>query len=734
MLEKFFRSPLGLFSLTESVETPWVTRIVVAMGILGALTIGGAAGYNASIEYDREIEAARESIGVLTDAMTNNVLAALTAIDQALEYAAVRYDEDRARDPASEASNQAFLLSVKKGLPFVRGLGWFDKDGERVASSFGVGRPPLNISGESNFEIHRDGRHSGVFIGKPILASGLPGEWIVPVSRRISGHDGSFAGAVNGVADVQAIFGHYSDAIAKSDLRFTLYHRDGVLIARAPPIPEAIGRDFASSELFKTFMPKSENGIVEMPSPVANEKILVGYRQLPGFPLVLMVARPVENISVDWRFRQAVIFAFVVCFWISIAIGSTILVLQYRHILRRQRESIAAQRLLQVVIDNVPDSISFKDRDLRFLLVNQACAKFFGQPREKMIGRRLSDLTLHLKVGLVDNSDRRVLESGNAEYRQIITGIDPERRAKTWWATKVPLFGGDGEPFGILTVAQDVTDLMNTNAALEQRTSELIEANTNLSRQAAELEQLNVQFRNEKTAAQQANRAKSEFLANMSHELRTPLNAIIGFSEVLAAQIYGTLPLRYLDYSKDILGSGKHLLDVINDILDMSRIEAGHYDLKLSNVNVARTVEAALKIVGNRAENKQQTLRFQFDGDLPVTRTDSRAIKQIIVNLVGNAIKFTPPQGAIHVQVRPGPDKRIEILVGDNGPGIRQGHISHVFDPFWQAEESRSRRHEGTGLGLAICKNLVDLLGGTIRLESVYGEGTTVTISLPVNS
>ncbi len=253
-----------------------------------------------------------------------------------------------------------------------------------------------------------------------------------------------------------------------------------------------------------------------------------------------------------------------------------------------------------------------------------------------------------------------------------------------------------------------------------------------LEDQARRLEELNVRYRTERESALQADRAKTQFLANMSHELRTPLNAVIGFSEILTRQSFGPLTDKYLEYAKDILASGQHLLNVINDILDISHIEAGTQTLSPVATDLASIIESSVKLVRLRAERRGQILTSFVDPDTPVTQIDSRAIKQVLLNLLSNAVKFTPEGGRITLRCRRDPDGWIAVSVADNGRGIAPDNVERVFQPFWQAEQSQlSRKHEGTGLGLAISKKLIELHGGTIALDSKEGYGTTVIFRLP---
>ncbi len=228
-----------------------------------------------------------------------------------------------------------------------------------------------------------------------------------------------------------------------------------------------------------------------------------------------------------------------------------------------------------------------------------------------------------------------------------------------------------------------------------------------------------------------ANRAKSEFLANMSHELRTPLNAIIGFSEVLRDGLFGPLGnVRYADYAQDIHTSGIHLLNIINDILDLAKIEAGKMELHEAEVVVADLVEAVLPIVRERAVAGGLTLGAALPDDPPMLRADPRAVKQILINLLSNAIKFTEPGGAVTVSAALDRDM-IVISVTDTGIGMAEADLSAALDAFGQIDGSLDRKHEGTGLGLPLVASLAELHGAVLKLDSEPGVGTTAAVVFP---
>jgi signal transduction histidine kinase len=229
-----------------------------------------------------------------------------------------------------------------------------------------------------------------------------------------------------------------------------------------------------------------------------------------------------------------------------------------------------------------------------------------------------------------------------------------------------------------------------------------------------------------------ANRHKSEFLANMSHELRTPLNAVIGFSEVLLARMFGELNAKQAEYVDDIRDSGRHLLSLINDILDLSKIEAGRMELEPSRVDLPAAIENALMLVRERAHRHGIALSARLDEGLGEVVADERKLKQVLVNLLANAVKFTPEGGRVEIAAARH-DGTLEIAVSDTGVGIAPEDQATIFEEFRQVGADRTRRVEGTGLGLSLVKRLVELHGGTVRLQSELGKGSTFTVRLPVS-
>jgi two-component system cell cycle sensor histidine kinase PleC len=241
-----------------------------------------------------------------------------------------------------------------------------------------------------------------------------------------------------------------------------------------------------------------------------------------------------------------------------------------------------------------------------------------------------------------------------------------------------------------------------------------------------------VEREHQQRATELAYRTKSQFLANMSHELRTPLNAILGFSEIIAKECFGAVGSpRYREYAGDIHTSGSHLLSLINDLLDVAKIEAGRMEIEPHALDVTRTFDSALKIIGAKARERRQELVIDIDPASPQLYADERALKQILINLVSNAVKFTPEGGRICVVGSRGRCGNFQIMVEDNGPGIPREKLDRIFKPFSQVDNRYDRQGGGTGLGLALVRGLAELHGGRAWIESDYGKGCRAYVILP---
>ena len=399
----------------------------------------------------------------------------------------------------------------------------------------------------------------------------------------------------------------------------------------------------------------------------------------------------------------------------------------------------AAEVRLRETIENAPQGIVLWDRNQRLAISNRRFREFTGlaeidaEPgaeRGRVMGSLLEPgesaeangnpqrWQVRKLEGLPDGSDELLLIDGRWLHASHRTTSD----------------GGE------LSVFTDVTAMKNQEAELIRRELELREAVTGLEksqglleRQAIELTKLTGRLETEKQRAEEANRAKTEFLANMSHELRTPLNAIIGFSEIMGAELFGPLGHpKYVEYARDVVTSGQGLLDLISDILDMSKIESGEVRLSPEPLDVAAAAAEAIRMVAQRAGEKGVKVLIDVPDDL-IAAADPRAVKRVLLNLLSNAVKFTDRGGAARVRAR-SHGGFVVVAVEDTGCGIDPADIPKLGKPFVQLERHGGEAARGTGLGLAVAKALVELGGGGLAIESAPGRGTIVRFTIPVHA
>jgi signal transduction histidine kinase len=384
--------------------------------------------------------------------------------------------------------------------------------------------------------------------------------------------------------------------------------------------------------------------------------------------------------------------------------GSVVIQTEITALKRREHELAEKSELLNATLQNMEQALVVYDPDLRLRIWNDKIYDIFRdlEPDTYKVG---DSAALPMRI-LAQNGaygpgdpDRLVGERMAAmrdrpsplEELSLADGRIIERRL-----SRMP----DG---GLLATYLDITERKHAEADL----------------------------RRAKEEAELASRTKTEFLANMSHELRTPLNAVIGFAEIMQGEVFGPLgDARYGEYAADIRDSGQHLLNLINDLLDVSKIEFGKVELTEETVDLASVIDSCMRLMRDRADKAGLDLTAHTPPDLPYLHADSRRLKQVLLNLMSNAVKFTPACGTVTVRVAP-KDGGLAITVNDTGIGIAPQDLAKALQPFGQIDSRMTRKYQGTGLGLPLTKSMVELHGGTLHLESAVGRGTAATVWLP---
>jgi PAS domain S-box-containing protein len=429
----------------------------------------------------------------------------------------------------------------------------------------------------------------------------------------------------------------------------------------------------------------------------------VSFPPLHDFPLVATVSAAEEAVLANWG-RQSLFIAFgTLCAAIGFALLCRALVARSRSLARSEatlRESEARCRDFALTSS---DWFWETDEKHRFTFLSDHI-RAFGQDPQTRIGRTRTDLAIDIVSEPAKWQEHLAVLDRHEPFRDFVykrqIGDDPERVISVGGN---PFFDEARRFLGYRGTARDITEKVLAEKAVHEA----------------------------KAAAEAANVAKSQFLANMSHELRTPLNAILGFSEVLENGIAGPLQSRQAEYVGLIRQSGEHLLHLINEILDLARIDAGKLDLQEEVLEPSRLIEVAIALVKDRAAAGLLKLTVHIEEDMPPLTVDRTRLTEILLNLLSNAIKFTQLGGAINVLVRRTEEGGAAFVVRDNGSGMTEAEVEIALERFGQVDGGLARRYEGSGLGLPLARKLAELHGGSLTVKSETGRGTTATVVLP---
>jgi signal transduction histidine kinase len=594
-----------LSRLRSTAQAPRI--ILVGMALIIALILATNAALILHLRESELLEAEGE-LQVLSLTLAEQANRTLQSVDLVLtsvvEYAANRGAVDEGAFTREMATFNVHRLLAEKlaGIPQADALSLVDANGHLVNFSRYWPIPDVDVSDRDYFMALKANPNQKTFISEPVRNRGT-GAWTIFLVRRIEGADGAFLGLALGAMQLKFFEDFYRAVAPGEESTIVLDRRDGIMLARYPPVGDRIGQSYGADRI----LAGGTDGTVREPSPIDGLMRLKAAHSLANYPLFMLVTKTEASALSQWRRIAGLMSLAALGCAVSVAVAG-----------------IAVGRQLR---------------------------------QQSMIAQA--------QAGRADAERARAL--AEAELRR------------------------------------------------QREVTEAFEA-TRIAKEEAEA----------------ANRAKSEFLANMSHELRTPLNAIIGFAYIMAAEAMGPLGGdRYLGYARDIHASGTHLLDIINDILNLSKASAGRLELMQDPVNLGQAVQAVCRLVQLRLVEGNLTLTTVLPEGEVVLHADERKLKQMLLNLLSNACKFTPPGGHIECRATVASDG-IKLSVSDNGIGIPEDRLEQIMQPFVQVESPYSRTREGSGLGLALVKAMAELHGGTLHIHSTVGVGTAAVITLPL--
>ncbi len=588
-----------------------------------------------------------------------------------------------------------------KVVPQADAVALVGADGKLVNSSRLWPMPAVDLSDRDYYQRLRQHDDPGVFISVPVM-SRITGNWSFYLARRIDRPDGEFLGLVVGAIDVRYFEDFYQAITSREGGSVALLRRDGALLARYPHVEAMMGKKLASRSPFYESVEEG-GGSYRSPGYVDGIARVVSVQPLRDFGLAATVSMSEDAVLMDWRRQSIFIGLGTVCTLVGFALLFRALVIHSRSLERSEATLRESEARCHDFALTSSDWFWETDENNRFTYISDHIRAFLQDPQDP-IGRTRIDLAADVISEPQKWQEHYAVLERHEAFRDFVytrkIGDQPECIISV---SGKPFFDRASHFLGYRGTARDITEKVMAERALREA----------------------------KAAAETANSAKSQFLANMSHELRTPLNAILGFSEVLENGIAGPLQSRQAEYIGLIRQSGVHLLHVINEILDLARIDAGKLELREEVFDPRKLVEGCIALIEDRAAVGLLTITTEIEPRIPYVMADRTRLTEILLNLLSNAIKFTELGGSIDVMVRHKQDGGIEFAVRDTGCGMTATEVEIALQAFGQVDAGLARQHEGTDLGLPLARRLAELHGGSLTLESKKGRGTTVSVELP---
>jgi PAS domain S-box-containing protein len=597
-----------------------------------------------------------------------------------------------------------FLVEHLHSLPQANSLALLDDTGRIVNFSHTWPVPVIEAGDRDFFAYLRDHDDPGAVIGKPVV-NRYTKAWVIMIARRIDGPNGQFLGVAVGVVEARYFEDFYQAVRTDDSASASLFRHDGVLLSRYPHFEEAVGQNLPhESQWYATLA--HGGGAYRTTGHLTDTRRIVAVQPVPDYPLAVTVGIDEAVALAPWRRQSLLVAAGALGAVVGFAILFRALAVQFHRVEQRSDELAQSEARFRDYALTSSDWFWETDENHRFTYMSEGI-RAFGQEPASRIGRSRIELATDTDADAEKWREHLALLDRHEAFRNFVYTMQiGDEPAKTVSVSGSPILDTGGRFLGYRGTARDITPQVQAERSL----------------------------RDAKEAAEAANVAKSQFLANMSHELRTPLNAIIGFSEALGLGMAGELRPRQAEYAGLIHQSGEHLHAVINDILDLAKVDAGKLDLhEEEGIDPRGIVDACVTLMKSHAIAGSLALSTEIEVALPPLRADPMRLKQILLNLLSNAIKFTATGGSIAVTVRRNPAGDIVFAVRDTGPGMTLAEIRTALEPFGQVDASYSRRHEGTGLGLPLASHLAELHGGWLTVESDKGSGTTVSVTLPAS-
>jgi signal transduction histidine kinase len=684
--------------LKHAVIVFWAVLVLVFGGIL--LHSSYRAGKQIVADSVSSAERVVRAAAIATERTLLSSDAVLQSVTKALagSYRDTPIDGPAFRGLLQQLTEQSLL---------VRDLVVLDETGQEVNSTISSAPDGRRLVNRAFTNTYMVGTASGLTIGvsPPAWPGAVPSLVLSRALAFPNGRQGTVAADMP-IGSLRQFFAAIGDP---KGIRIALLSSDGKLIASEPGDDKGIGEsDPLAAPVLARPATRHEQSF-ESPLPTGNA--IISYRPLTGYPMFVAVAVDKNELLSSWRGERREQLAIFVIIAVSISAltwGFVRLLDRRQHhldALHRNEAKVAQQSaLLQSTLEHMGEGLSVFDREHRLLAWNDRFISLLALPAGVGLGTRMEDI---LRL-LLRRGDFGPVVDVDGEIHEYLEGIrlgETHTTERTMSNGRVLEIRRRRMPGGgFVMLFSDVTERKRA-------------------------EQQMISARNQ---AEIANRSKSEFLANMSHELRTPLNAIIGFSDIIQTQRFGAVGnAKYLEYVADIHTSGLHLLDLINDVLDMSKIEAGKFELFEEEVVVADLVTACLSMVRERARERRIRIAADPAASTVLVWADRRAMKQILLNLLSNAVKFSREGGSVTITSGINAQGGVMIEVADTGIGMTPEQIVRARQPFGQAHASATNTYGGTGLGLPITQRLAELHGGELFIDSQPNEGTTVSIVLP---